>query len=370
MKRIYIHVPFCIAKCAYCDFYSIEGNSMQKEYISALLKELEDRKSEILWPLKSLYFGGGTPSFLDFENLGLIFNYINDNFGFEDLAEITLEANPENIDAEKCSRWKELGINRLSIGIQSFNDEDLEYLQRIHSSEKAIAALKIAKNHFSNLSADLIHGISGANDERFIKNVEILTTLGIPHISMYSLSIEDRSKLRKLIINNERSNIDEETQARQFILAAETAAKNGYFQYEISNFSKPGIESQHNTAYWKGEPYAGFGPSAHSFNGTERRWNIADLKEYISAVESGAKYFETETIGQQEKYNEFILTRLRLVEGFTKQEFEQEFGEENFRKILLKTQNSPYFSVSENRIAFTREGLLISDALMSDLMEV
>jgi oxygen-independent coproporphyrinogen-3 oxidase len=343
---------------------------MQNNYVSALLKELEDRKSEISGPLQSLYFGGGTPSFLDFENLELIFNYINDNFGFEDNAEITLEANPENIDTKKCSQWKELGINRLSIGIQSFHDEDLKYLQRIHSSEKAIAALKIAKNHFSNLSADLIHGIPGANDERFITNVEILTTLGIPHISMYSLSIEDRSKLRKLIINNKRSNIDEETQASQFILAAETAEKNGYHQYEISNFSKPGMEALHNTAYWKGEPYAGFGPSAHSFDGAERRWNIADLKEYISALEYGEKYFETEIIGSQEKYNEFILTRLRLVEGFTRQEFEQEFGEEKFRAFSFKIKSSPYFSISEDRIAFTKEGLLISDILMSDLMEV
>lgn len=370
MKRIYIHVPFCIAKCAYCDFYSIEGNSLQNKYVSALLKELKDRKSEISGPLISLYFGGGTPSFLDFENLELIFSYINDNFGFEDLAEITLEANPENIDGEKCSRWRGLGINRLSIGIQSFHDEDLKYLQRIHRAEKAIAALKIAKNHFSNLSADLIHGIPGADEKRFIKNVEILANIGIPHISMYSLSIEDRSKLKKLISNSERSNIDEDLQASQFILAAETAAKNGYHQYEISNFSKPGMEAQHNTAYWKGEPYAGFGPSAHSFNGTERRWNISDLKQYISALDSDEDYFETEIIGKKEKYNEFILTRLRLTEGFSKQEFEQEFGAEKFQKILLKTQTSPYFSISENRIAFTREGLLISDILMSDLMEV
>lgn len=370
MKRIYIHVPFCIAKCAYCDFYSIEGNSMQKEYVSALLKELEDRKSEISGPLKSLYFGGGTPSFLDFENLRLIFNYIHDNYGFEDDAEITLEANPENIDTRKCTQWKTLGINRLSIGVQSFHDEDLKYLQRIHSSEKAIAALKIAKNHFSNLSADLIHGIPGANDERFIKNVEILTNLGIPHISMYSLSIEDRSRLKKLINNNERSNIDEETQASQFILAAETAEKNGYLQYEISNFSKPEMKAKHNTAYWKGEPYAGFGPSAHSFNGAERRWNIADLKEYISALESDEEYFETEIIGKTEKYNEFILTRLRLIEGFSKQEFEHEFGEEKFRAFSLKIKNSPYFSISKDRIAFTKDGLLVSDTLMSDLMEV
>ena len=343
---------------------------MQNEYTSALLKELDDRKSEISGPLKSLYFGGGTPSFLDIKNLGLIFNYINDNFGFEDNAEITLEANPENIDTEKCTQWKELGINRLSIGVQSFHDEDLKYLQRIHSAEKAIAALKIAKNHFSNLSADLIHGIPGADDKRFIKNVEILTTLGIPHISMYSLSIEDRSRLKKLISNNERSDIDEETQASQFILAAETAAKNDYHQYEISNFSKLGMEAQHNTAYWKGEPYAGFGPSAHSFNGRERRWNISNLKQYISALENDEEYFETEIIGKQEKYNEFIMTRLRLAIGFTKQEFKQEFGEDEFREIMLKTKSSSYFSVSEDRIALTREGLLISDSLISDLMKV
>ncbi|PLW94357.1 MAG: coproporphyrinogen III oxidase [Marinilabiliales bacterium] len=369
MKRIYIHVPFCISKCAYCDFYSIEGNELQELYVSALIKELELRKSEKSGPLKSLYFGGGTPSYLDKKILSRIFEYLNSIFSFEPDAEITLEANPENIDDDKCKTWESFGVNRLSIGVQSFHPDDLKYLQRVHTAEKAISVLKTAKKYFSNVSADLIHGIPGADDQRFVRNVKILSDLDVSHISMYSLSIEDRSRLKRLIHNKERADIDEEAQAQQFILAAETAEKMDYKQYEISNFCKSGVESKHNTAYWKGEPYAGFGPSAHSFNGAERRWNIADLKEYISAVESGTKYFETETIGPQEKYNEFILTRLRLVEGFSRQEFEQEFGADKFRKILLKTHNSPCFLVSENRIAFTREGLLLSDALMSELME-
>lgn len=370
MKRIYIHVPFCIAKCAYCDFYSVEGKDLQEKYVSALLKEMETRKGEISGPLKSLYFGGGTPSFLDIDYLYKIFEFINTNFSLDTHSEITLEANPENITEEKCRQYKSLGINRLSIGVQSFNESDLKYLQRVHSAEKAKIALKIASKQFYNISADLIHGIPGAEDRHMIKNIEVLANLGIPHISMYSLSIEDRSKLKSMINNKERNDIDEESQVRQFLLAAETAEKLGYRQYEISNFCKFGMEAQHNTAYWKGELYAGFGPSAHSYYGNKRRWNIANLKKYVAALESEEKYYETETIGQQEKYNEFILTRLRLVEGFTQQEFVQNFGAEKFKKILLKIQNSPYFSVTKNNIALTREGLLISDTLISDLMEV
>lgn len=371
MSHIYIHIPFCPSKCAYCDFYSIASQKWHSEYIEALLSEIQKRKNEVNKSLKSIYLGGGTPSFLSIKHLDKIFKSLYSEFIVDSDIEITLEANPENVSKENCTAWQDLGVNRLSIGVQSFNDRDLKYLQRKHDGKTALKAIETAlKSGFDNLSIDLIHGIPCSSNSILKNNIIQLHSLEIPHISMYSLTLEKNTILEKLIQKNKRLPIDEDQQSQQFQLAIEEAKKLDYQHYEISNFCKSGFKAIHNTAYWKGAEYCGFGPAAHSFNGKTRRWNVSDLQKYMSKLKENKLYYETESIDKTKAYNEFILTRLRLSEGFSIKEFTKLFTEEKLEKLKAAIKGSEYYESNKDRISLNEKGFLFADKLISDLIIV
>ncbi|MPM21408.1 Oxygen-independent coproporphyrinogen-III oxidase-like protein [bioreactor metagenome] len=373
MSHLYIHIPFCHSKCPYCDFFSVATKKWHSEFVQALCGEVVMRHGEISGALKTIYFGGGTPSLLSEQDLERIISEIRKNFSIESDAEITLEANPDDITPEKLYFWQSVGVNRLSIGIQSLNDEELKFLGRRHNAARSRTALYDAiEAGFDNISVDLIHGVPGSDPENTFKAIEEFSQNGVKHLSMYSLTIEKgtilENRIRKGILNN----TDEDFQASVYEKAVEKAEEFGFKQYEISNSCVPGFESQHNSAYWKGAPYLGLGPSAHSFDGKSRRWNVADIQQYINGINDQKPVYESEILSKTDKYNEFLLTRLRLIHGIDFFEMEQLFGKQSVENIIheIEKLNSPqYFHTTEKSLALTRSGLLFADRIISELMK-
>lgn len=339
----------------------------------ALCKEAALRKNDLQGNIDTLYFGGGTPSLLNEQELGSIFEALHRHFSLNASAEITLEANPDDISAEKAGFWKSIGINRLSIGVQAFDDEDLRYLGRRHHAERSRQALNdVAEAGFENISADLIHGIPGSAVEKTLKSIEELKLFGVRHLSMYSLTVEQGTILENRIKKGILSNIDEDEQAMAYLQAVEKAESCGFMQYEISNFCIPGFESKHNSAYWNGAPYLGLGPSAHSFNGETRSWNVADIPQYIAAIDKQQPLFEKETLSATDRYNEFLLTRLRTTKGIQLDEMHRIFGEEAVKSLIHSVHRNSahhHFNVSKTSVSITRQGLLFADRMISDLMK-
>ena len=373
MSHIYIHIPFCHSKCYYCDFYSVATNEAQQEFVKAIIEEIKLRKDEILGPFKTIYFGGGTPTILSDESLERIFENLYKYYSISSDAEITIEANPEDISAKKSSFFKQIGVNRISLGVQSLSDKELKYLGRKHDAKQAICALEtLSKAKFDNISVDFIHGIPNSDLSNFSKSIELVKNIGVKHLSMYSLTVEKGTILCKRIEKGITANIDENQQAEEYILAIEIAEKNGFKQYEISNFSVPEFESKHNSAYWKGSPYLGFGPSAHSFNGEIRKWNIANIQKYIAGIAEQKPIFESETLSEIDKHNEFLLTRLRMNKGIQISEMKNLFGinaVNDLKNFLHANSLSKNFNISDESISLTRGGMLFADKLISDLMK-
>jgi oxygen-independent coproporphyrinogen-3 oxidase len=317
MAGIYLHIPFCRQACHYCNFHFSTTLKRKNDFTDALLKEIALRAAYINGEkINTVYFGGGTPSLLEQAALERIMGAINEHFSLSPAAEITLEANPDDIGVSALRSWRSMGITRLSIGVQSFYDEDLRWMNRAHNAAQSLDAIRSAQDEgFGDLSVDLIYGGPTLADDRWKKNMEQALGLGVPHLSCYALTVEPRTALDHLIRRKKVEPVDPERQARQFLMLMDFMDGAGFEQYEISNFSLPGRRSRHNSSYWKGIPYLGLGPSAHSYDGRSRQWNIADNAKYLHAMETGSPLFEKEELTTLQRLNEYIMISLRTIEG-------------------------------------------------------
>jgi oxygen-independent coproporphyrinogen-3 oxidase len=338
--------------------------------LEAIGKEMSLQKSYLGGPVDTLYFGGGTPSLLEEEQVSMLMTSLTKHFTFSPTAEITLEANPDDITNAKLASWKGLGINRLSIGIQSFRDVDLHYLNRIHSADKALKCLELAKQAgFNNLTLDLIFGIPTLSDEAWLKNIKTAIDLGIQHISAYALTVEPKTALEVMIRKGTAKPVDEIQTVRQFKLLMQTMEAHGYEHYEISNYCLPGHYARHNTSYWNGVPYLGLGPSAHSYNGQSRQWNVSSLGEYLKEIQTGRLPAETEILTLQQQYNEFVMTGLRTRWGCDVSDIKQRFGPDYsalFLKEAQKWLNQNHLQQNGGVFTLTRSGKLLADGIASD----
>lgn len=377
MAGIYIHIPFCRQACHYCDFHFSTSLKLKDAFLDALKKEVASRKDYLEkadLPVKTLYFGGGTPSLLTAEELTSIIDTVNDHFPIDSDAEITLEANPDDLTEEKVRDLKRTPINRFSIGIQSFFDDDLKFMNRAHNSEEALQSIRRVQDAgFKNITIDLIYGIPGASHARWKENLDITFSLNTPHVSAYCLTVEEKTALAQMVRTRKAPNVDDQHSSEQFIILIEEMKKQGYIHYEISNFCKDGFYSRHNSSYWKGAKYLGLGPSAHSFNGLARQWNISNNSVYISSINEGRPYWETEMLSTSQRYNEYILTTLRTIWGTSLGHIEKEFGKEYLRHCLAEADE--HFSEGtlvrrENNLFLSEQGKLLADRIASDLFIV
>ena len=344
--------------------------------LAALLKESELQKDYLNnETVETIYFGGGTPSLLTMEDLELQIEKLSQVFDISTGTEITLEANPDDIDEEKLAGWKKIGINRLSIGVQSFFEEDLLWMNRGHSAQQAIDNLQLARKQFDNITIDLIYGHPLLTNEKWRQNVEQVISLNIPHISCYALTVEPKTPLQKLILEKKKENIQQEKQAEHFLLLMQWLQDAGYEHYEISNFSKPGFRSRHNTSYWQGKNYLGLGPSAHSFDGDSRQWNISNNNIYVEALSKNEIPFEKEILTPAQQLNEYIMTSLRTKEGLDLARVRSsEFGPDGHRDqsqdLVIRSQkfiNEGKMILRENKLILTKEGKLFADGIAADL---
>jgi len=335
--------------------------------LAALLKETELQKDYLGNELvETIYFGGGTPSLLQISDVRFQTYKIRKNFYVADDAEITLEANPDDINEEKLGGWKQIGINRLSIGVQSFFEEDLLWMNRAHNAQQAIDNLQLAIKQFDNITIDLIYGHPLLTNEKWKQNVEKVIALNIPHISCYALTIEPKTPLSKMIKEKKKEDIQQEKQAEQFLVLMQWLEDAGYEHYEISNFAKPGFRSRHNSSYWLGKKYLGLGPSAHSFNGESRQWNISNNNSYIESLEKNNIPFEKETLTLSQKANEYIMTALRTKEGIDLDKLTG-FVSHEFRAASNKFIVSGKLILKENKLILTKEGKLFADGIAAEL---
>ncbi|MDZ4757152.1 MAG: radical SAM family heme chaperone HemW [Bacteroidota bacterium] len=367
MQGLYLHIPFCRQRCHYCDFYFVTNNKLQEEFTQSIILELENRKGELdnSKPISSIYFGGGTPSLLDTKYLAKIFEKIYNIYQIDEHAEITLEANPDDLDLQKLKELKSLPINRLSVGIQSFFEEDLKWMNRAHNKEQAIASLdNIALAGFDNISADLIYGFDILSNEKWVQNLDSVSKYShIKHLSCYQLTVEPKTPLEKLIKKGIYNNSPDEKFVEQFEILMDWTATNNFCQYEISNFSKAGYEAVHNSNYWKGFPYLGLGPSAHSYDGVNvRKKNTAHLGDYII----NPLQYETENLSKQNLYNEYIMTRLRTSSGIKMQEVKSIFGNDYYNylyNMLGEEAILGYINVENDIIILNKPGKLMADGV-------
>lgn len=375
MAGIYIHIPFCKTRCIYCDFFSTTRNELKEQYVRSLCHELEMRKDYLQHePVETVYLGGGTPSQLAQEDFLQIFETIERVYDIRQVREITLEANPDDLTPEYTQMLATLPFNRISMGIQTFNEETLRLLKRRHTASQAIAAVKYCREAgFRNISIDLIYGLPGETADSWEYDLSQAIALNVEHISAYHLIYEEGAPIYKMLQQHRVSEVDEESSIRFFSRLIDRLAAAGYEHYEISNFCRPGYCSQHNTSYWQGIPYLGCGPSAHSFNRMEREWNIASLNDYIAGIESGNRIYETEKLNVTTRYNEFIITSLRTRRGIPLTKLKAEFGTGLWQYCLdmaaPSLENGKLIRKGD-ALCLTREGIFISDSIMSDLLKI
>jgi oxygen-independent coproporphyrinogen III oxidase len=367
LAGIYIHIPFCRQACHYCNFHFATSLRYKNELITALLKEIEIRRGYLdAEPVETIYFGGGTPSLVDVADIHSLVKQLRRTFTIAANAEYTLEANPDDITIEKLEAWKEAGINRLSIGVQSFHEEDLVWMNRAHNAEQARQALIMAKEYFNNITIDLIYGTPGLTDEKWKANVETAIALGVPHLSCYALTVEPKTPLHKMIGLHQSKDIDPDIQSAQFLLLMDWMKNAGYEHYEISNFALPGWRSRHNSSYWQGKRYLGLGPSAHSFNGISRQWNIANNNIYIESLLKGILPYEKEELTPVQQHNEYIMTALRTMEGLDLGKFAP--GERQaLEQAASKYIGSGHLILQEDHLKLSNEGKLLADGIAASL---
>jgi oxygen-independent coproporphyrinogen-3 oxidase len=375
MAGIYIHIPFCSQRCSYCNFFSVVSINLLNEVIDAIIKEFSIRKDYLKnEPVQTIYFGGGTPSLLTIQQIEKLLNTIYKNFPVEKNAEITFEANPDDLTEKYLSDLKKTGINRLSIGIQSFDDNKLKILNRRHNAFQAVEAVRVAqRSGFNNISIDLIYGLPFQSLIEWENDLDKAFSLPIQHLSAYALTFEEKTLLLKQKEKKLIEPADEELMIKMYELLLNKSNQNGFDAYEISNFSLPEFYSRHNSSYWTQTPYLGIGPSAHSFNGFSRQWNVASIHKYIEGIMKNNSFFEQEILSLQDRYNEYVLLGLRTKNGINIVELEQNFGIElkNFCLENIKTfiDNEKVYRYG-SFLRLTTEGKLKSDTIIAQLMMV
>jgi oxygen-independent coproporphyrinogen-3 oxidase len=370
---IYIHIPYCKTKCVYCSFYSIAGQKNTLKYTDALCSELKTRKNYLpSTEIRTIYFGGGTPSVLEISSLKKIIQTLRDNYDLQNIEEITFEANPEHLTAEYLKELKSLNfINRLSIGVQTFDDKILKLINRRHTSKQALEAVRIAQAEgFNNISLDLIYGIPTQGNKEWNKNLDTISELAIQHLSCYALTVEPDTMLEKMITKNIIPPVSEDYTIEQYSLLEEWAEKNGFIHYEISNFTK-GEEYRglHNSRYWNNTPYLGCGASAHSFDGENRGWNPANINTYIQEIQSGKLPFETEILTPKDRYNDYIMTTLRTKEGINSSFLESNFATlwDVAKKKIKHFENRSLIEKTSEGYKLTKKGILMCDFITVEL---
>ncbi|MDA6070504.1 radical SAM family heme chaperone HemW [Flavobacterium sp. AC] len=371
MSGIYIHIPFCKQACHYCDFHFSTSMKKKDDMVLALAKEIVLRKNEFKGEIiETIYFGGGTPSVLSNDEINFLISEVYKNYNVVENPEITLEANPDDLSTERIFELSKSHINRLSIGIQSFYEEDLKMMNRAHNSAEAINCLTEATKYFDNISLDLIYGIPGLTDEMWRKNIETALSFGIPHISSYALTVEPKTALRKLIDTGKIAEPQDEVASNHFMILVETLEKNGFIHYELSNFGKEGYFSKNNSAYWLGKKYIGIGPSAHSYDGEKRGWNIANNSLYIKSIQNDELPIESEILTISDRYNEYIMTGLRTIWGVSLDRIETEFGLDYLNYLKKQSQkflDDELLFIENNILKPTAKGKFLTDGIASDL---
>ncbi len=374
MAGIYIHIPFCKQACNYCNFHFSVNLEKNTSFIKTLLREIEIRKDYLQHEkVETIYFGGGTPSILSANEINEIHSLLSKAFEIAETPEITLEANPDDLTDDKLKELKQTPLNRLSIGVQSFFDEDLQYLNRVHNSKQAAVSIKQAQDAgFENITLDLIYAIPTLTDVKWAKNLQQIAKLSIPHFSAYCLTVEPRTALEKFIREKKLKDVDEAVAARQFEMLMDFAINAGYDHYEISNFSRPGYYSKHNSSYWNGKKYLGLGPSAHSYDGESRQWNISNNTLYIQSLEKGSPVFEAEHLTSKDHFNEYLLTSLRTASGADLNFIAKNFGAgraASFQDSIAPLLQEKLAELEAGKIRLTRAGKLIADRIISDLFD-
>ena len=374
MAGIYIHVPFCRQACRYCDFYFTVSLKYRDAYVDALLRELENRADEVSGSLIStVYLGGGTPSVLSHQHLEKIMTRVKELYEIDTAAEVTIEANPDDLDDARLRILKTNGINRLSIGVQSFHSTHLERMRRSHLAEEAVDAIQRSAAHgFDNINMDLIYGLPGLKNTEWHQDLETTMDLPVQHISAYHLTYEPGTVFSHWKKKGKIRELPEENSIEQYNMLREVTSTHGFEHYEISNFALPGFRSKHNSSYWSGTMYVGFGPSAHSFNGKERRWNFASLKAYIENSAAGLSGFEKELLTSRDRYHDYLITALRTKEGADLGMIRDQFGKLVADRLTVKTV--PFTASGEivmegDELRMTPQGWLRSDLVLQALME-
>ena len=374
MAGIYIHIPFCKQACHYCDFHFSTSLKKKDELIAALLKEIAMRRHELDDEVvETIYFGGGTPSILSQLEIDTIISSVYENHIVIDDPEITLEANPDDLNHKTIKELVKSKINRLSIGIQSFYEEDLKLMNRAHNAEEAIQCLSMASDYFHNISVDLIYGIPGLTNDRWKENIQTALRFNIPHISSYALTVEPKTALEALIKKGQIQDTDDAQAEEQFHILIDMLGAEKFDHYELSNFGKKGFYSKNNSAYWQGKSYIGIGPSAHSFDGEKRGWNVRNNSKYINALEKNELPIEREILSITDRYNEYIMTGLRTIWGVSLEKIEVEFGKEHLAYLL--GQSDKYLSqdllyIEHGKLKATQKGKFLSDGIASHLFKL
>ena len=374
MAGIYFHIPFCRQACHYCNFHFSTSLAQKDALQAALLDEVRNRAPLLDGEsVETIYFGGGTPSLLERTELGLLLQSVSDHCDVSTDAEVTLEANPDDLTKERATTLRHLGVNRLSLGIQSFHDADLQYMNRVHNSAQAKDALVIASEMFDNVSMDLIFGTPTMTHRSWRKNLLLAIESGVQHISAYALTVEEKTALAHFIKTGKQKGPEETATAEQFEIAMELLSEAGYEHYEISNYARPGFQSRHNNAYWNGTRYIGFGPSAHSFDGQTRSWNVSNNARYIAMMKAGDATEDSETLTSSQRANEFIMTQLRTIRGCDIVRLRQLVSESQLDSTLKEVEALRADGLLDSRngtIFLTTKGKLLADGVIGRLFVV
>src|SRR5690554_4629437 len=370
---IYLHIPFCKQACHYCNYHFSTTLKRKGELVDAICKELLLRKNELTGIVETIYFGGGTPSLLTSEELKQIFETIFSNYNISENPEITLEANPDDLTPTRINELAESPINRLSIGVQSFFEEDLKLMNRAHNSTEALESIKEAKKHFENISIDLIYGVPGMSEARWMENLNIALGLNVPHISCYALTVEPKTALETFIEKGVVAPIDEDAAEKHYETLLKVTEQSGYENYEFSNFGKPGFRSRNNTTYWEEIPFIGIGPGAHSYDGGGRSWNVENNIKYIKGIQQGELPSDGEVLTTRDKYNEYVMTGLRTSKGVSLKKIEQEYGEEFLNYLMDQARihlKEGFLLIEDNTLKVTPKSRFIRDGIASELFWV
>lgn len=372
MAGIYLHIPFCKKACHYCDFHFSTSAKYKDEMLNALRNEIKLRRQYLgNEKIETIYFGGGTPSVLDSEDIHALIGEITSTFDVYDHAEITLEANPDDLHAQKVKELRQTPVNRFSIGVQSFYEEDLKWMNRAHNSTEAESSVKRVQDAgFENITVDLIYGFPLLSNIKWEQNIQKLLELGIPHISSYSMTVEPKTALAMFIAKGKEKAMNENQSSEQFMTLINRLTEAGFEHYEISNFAKPGMYSKHNSNYWEGVNYLGIGPSAHSFNGESRQWNIANNHRYISEIQENKIPAELEFLTPENRINEYIMTSLRTSKGMDLDLIAEKFGTEYSNRIQKELEvfvEKDWLSINDKKVILNLEGKLFADLIASEL---